>query len=59
MSGFWVGFCCRPVPPVPPLYVISLFFQFFTYKEGFGFVFCGGALALPLPVVLVFQSRGW
>ena len=28
--------------PVPPRYSVSLFFQFFIYKEGFGFAFCGG-----------------
>ena len=31
--------------PDPLRYGVSLFFQFFTYKEGFGFGFSGGALA--------------
>ena len=28
--GVWVGFCCRPVSPVPPRFSVSLYFQFFT-----------------------------
>ena len=35
-------FCYLPLAPVPLLFSLSLFFQFFTYKEGFGFAFCGG-----------------
>ena len=33
--------------PVPPGFAVSLLFLVFTYKEGFGFVFCGGRY-LPL-----------
>ena len=38
--------------PVPPRFAVSLFFQCFTYKEGFGFAFSGGALA---PLLGVFS----
>ena len=27
--GFWVGFCCRSVSPVPPRYVVSRLFSVF------------------------------
>ena len=44
------------VLPFHPVYSKSFFFQSFTYKEGFGFDFLGGALAPPLGVFsLVFS----
>ena len=39
--------------PVPPRYSVRLFFQLFTYKEGFGFAFCGGRQRRTRRLILV------
>ena len=40
--GFWVGFLLSSRFPRPLWLAVSLLFSVFTYKEGFGFAFCGG-----------------
>ena len=61
-SGFGGRFCCRSACPFRrAVWYKSLFFQFFTYKEGFGFAFCGGDVSPPppLPVVSLFFSASY
>ena len=53
VSG-WVLLSIRLLDP--PRFSVSLLFQFFTYKEGFSFAFCGGRQPLSWVVSLLFSA---
>ena len=54
LSGV-LGFVVGPLAPSTAVFRKSFVFSFFTYKEGFGFAFCGG-VSPPLPVVSLLFS---
>ena len=56
-SGFGLGFVVGPLARSAAVWCKACCFQFFTYKEGFGFAFLrGGGVSPPLPVVSLLFS---